>query len=56
MKIIFEQYDVKYTFEAKHNDLNLTECLKEFINLMKAAGFHPTKENLKQSMEAIIDE
>ena len=40
MTITLKHYGVTYSIETKTDDLNSTEILETFTNLMKCIGFH----------------
>jgi hypothetical protein len=40
MKITITHFGVNYSIETKEENLNATEILETFTNLMKCIGFH----------------
>jgi Tat protein secretion system quality control protein TatD with DNase activity len=41
MIITIKYFGVTYSIETKTDDLNATEILETFTNLMRCIGFHP---------------
>ena len=54
MKITFEHYDTKITWENKRDDLNSTEVLNAFKGVLVAATY--LEEGIITSMEEIVEE
>lgn len=54
MKITFEHYDTKITWENKHDDLNSTEVLNAFKGVLVAATY--LEEGIITSMEELVEE
>lgn len=40
MKITFESYDRKYTYESATDDLTVDQVMQAVVNIMVASGYH----------------
>lgn len=44
MKITLEHYKKRYVVETEYEDVTFLECLRDFVGLLEASGFHIPKE------------
>lgn len=54
MKITIKHYGITYSIETKEDDLNATEVLQNFTNLMKSAGWH--QDSIDNAIMALNEE
>jgi hypothetical protein len=54
MKITIKHYGITYSIETKEDDLNATEVLQNFTNLMKCAGWQ--QDSIDNAIMALNEE